>query len=139
MSPTLALLAGAVGLATGIISLLAIAVQLGRVLQRQDAAEKIIAQQDTDAKEAERARQALASTVQHLVNRCDHADERRKHAESELSDLRRQHADGSRDLSLLRSEILERLIRIESHVERHTPAPPQPFGPTAPRHPTQPR
>lgn len=139
MSPTLAVVIGVVGLLSGLVSLLAIAVQLGRVLQRQDALEKASKDRADDDKEDARALQAVTASVQSLTSRADHDDERRKQIAAEVADLRRSHADGSRELSLLRSEIVERLIRIESHVERHTPAPAQPFGPTAPRHPTQPR
>ena len=139
MSPlaVLGAVVGAIGLA---LTLAAVLVSLGRVLQRQDhveAAAKVTAATVDALKETlhaqERELQATAARIDGQAG--EHA-----RASEKLSELRTQFHEAIRSLTSLREDIVGRLARIESYVEHHSTPPPLPgsgFGP--PRHPTQPR
>ncbi|TAK27228.1 MAG: hypothetical protein EPO40_16525 [Myxococcaceae bacterium] len=139
MSPTLMLIAGLVSLGVGLVSLLAIAVQLGRVLQRQDTAESAVKQLDAAIvtlkdghHEQDRAIQAVTARIDGQAG--DHA-----RAAERVSELRTQFHEMLRTLTALREDVVGRLARIEGYVEHQSAPPPQPSGAFGlPRRPTIP-
>ena len=130
MSPALTIVAGAVGLLVGLVSLLAVAVQLGRVLQRQDSADTANKLRDESIKVLQESKHDLAASLQLQTNRIEILSANYARSESDLHSLHNQFADVQRGLAALREDLVGRLIRIEMAVEHHsTPSPPPGQGP----------
>lgn len=155
MSPSLTI--SLVGVA---ITLAAILVQLGRVLQRADQNESALKElKDQREKELKPQTDVLAIVRQRthdLANALQgvHANHtlietRMAHIESAVTDLRHDQNAGAGELRAVLAEVLDRLARIETALAHGSTPPPLPtsrtptqgpaFGPPRRSHPGDPR
>lgn len=154
MSPSLTI--SLVGVA---ITLAAILVQLGRVLQRADQNETTL-KELKDQREKELKPQSdliaivrqrthdLANAVQAVNAHHTLLESRLAHLESAYTELRRDQSTGAGELRTALAEVLDRLARIETALAHtsppslpagRTPPPVNPFGPPRRSQPGEPR
>lgn len=126
MNPTIAIITGAVGLLVGLVSLLAVAVQLGRVLQRQDTSDAANKVRDESIKTLQESKHDHTAAMQLQASRIEILSSNHSRSESDLHSLHSQFADVQRGLAALREDLVGRLIRIEMAVEHHSVPSPQP-------------
>lgn len=134
---TLAAVSAILALAAGIATFIAFAIQLGRVLQRQDSSEELAREHVRKIDALERSRHEAAQLTQAALNRVAVLEQSHERAQSEHVELRRAHVDTGRELTSLRQDLIERLARIEAWLERAAVGSPQSSmahrGPTIPR------
>lgn len=142
MTPA-AILGVVVGVLGFAVTLSAILVSLGRVLQRQEHAElaaKALAEEVVALKATVRQ---LERDIQATTARLDGLGADHQRGNEKVSELRTQFSETLRTITSLREDLVDRLARIESYVEHHSTPPPQPgagFGPPRrPTHPGEPR
>ncbi len=138
MTPTLTI--SLVGVA---LTLAAILVQLGRVLQRADQNEAALKELKEQREKELKPQADLIAVVRQRTHDLNNAvqavnanhtllESRIAHVESAVTELRRDQSAGAGELRTVLAEVLDRLARIETSLSRDS-APP--FGPRRPTDP----